>query len=158
MIKRTILLAVVLAILPVISNAQDYRTGIGLRGGVFSGISFKRFISAPNAFEIVVAMHHRGPYIAGMYQIHANAFDAPGLNWYYGPGAHIGFYEGRHARPWFGHPERNYVVIGINGVLGLEYKIEEIPITIAADLIPALNITDHFGVWVGGGLTIRYVF
>lgn len=158
MIRRIVLAAVLFVFIPSIALAQDYSTGIGVRGGIFSGISYKKFVSPANAFEIAVALHRRGPYIAGMYQIHANAFDAPGLNWYYGPGANIGFYEGRYSGPWFDNDDRSYVVIGINGVLGLEYKIEEIPITIGADIIPALNITDHFGLWIGGGITLRYVF
>ncbi|MFW5724866.1 MAG: hypothetical protein ACOCX0_00360, partial [Bacteroidota bacterium] len=65
-------------------NAQDYRTGIGVRGGWFSGLSIKHFISETDALEGVLATHYRGVMIAGMYQKHTLAFETPGMNWYYG--------------------------------------------------------------------------
>lgn len=139
-------------------SAQDYNTAIGVRGGFFNGLSLKHFISSTNALEGVVATHYRGFLVMGMYQIHANAFDAPRLNWYYGGGAHAGFYNRRYT-PWFADDERgNFTTFGIVGVLGLEYKIEEIPITIGVDLTPALNIFGHTGFWPGSGLTLRYTF
>jgi hypothetical protein len=156
--KKTIFLALIMIFSVSLANAQDYRTGIGLRGGFFSGITFKHFVSQYNAVELVAAIHHRGPFIAGMYQMHTNAFDVPGLNWYYGPGAHVGFYQGRYRPGWFDEPGRNYVVLGVNGVVGLEYKIDEIPISLGLDITPALNIAEHFGFWIGGGITVRYVF
>lgn len=156
--KRIIAVALFVLFFSQLSSAQDYNTGIGLRGGFFSGITFKQFLSTHNAVEIVAAVHHRGPFLAGMYQMHTNAFDVPGLKWYYGPGAHLGFYQGRYQREWFDDPDRNYFVLGLNGVVGLEYKIDEIPISLGLDITPALNIAEHFGFWLGAGITVRYVF
>lgn len=138
-------------------TARDYNTGIGLRGGFYSGVSVKHFISSYDALEGVIATHHSGLFLAGMYQRHAGAFDVPGLNWYYGGGAHLGFYNAKHSS-WFKDDTGSFTILGGMGVVGLEYKIEEIPISIGLDLTPALNIIGHSGFWFGAGVTIRYVF
>lgn len=138
--------------------AQDYNTALGVRGGMFSGLSLKHFVSGTDAFEGAVATHYRGFLIMGMYQKHARAFDAPGLNWYYGGGAHTGFYEKRYT-PWFSSSHSGSIsTFGIVGAVGIEYKIDDIPVTIGADITPALNLIGHTGLWLGSGLTLRYTF
>lgn len=154
--KRILVIALFLMIFAIPVKAQDYGTGIGARGGVFSGVSFKQFISSYDAFEVVGAFHYRGLFIAGMYQRHARAFDVPGLNWYYGGGAHVGFYDGRYHPHW--NAVGNHTQIGANGVVGLEYKIDEIPISVGLDLIPSLDLIQVTRFWMGGGITVRYVF
>ncbi len=135
---------------------QDYKTGLGVRGGLFTGFSVKHFTSQQDAIEGVIAWHYQGLLVAGMFQRHARAFDAPGLNWYYGGGGHLGFYNRRHT-PWFGSTQTGtFTTFGVLGVVGLEYKIEEIPISIGVDFTPALNIIGHIGFWPGAGITLRY--
>ncbi|TVQ15356.1 MAG: hypothetical protein EA361_05875 [Bacteroidetes bacterium] len=137
-------------------KAQDYKTGIGVRGGFYSGLSIKHFISGSDAIEGVIATHYRGVVLAAMYQKHTNAFDAPGLNWYYGPGAHLGFYDRRYS-PWYGSSDTgNFSTIGVLGVIGLEYKIEDLPITVGFDVTPALNLIPNVQFWIGAGVTLRY--
>jgi len=141
-----------------LAQAQYYQTGIGVRGGFFSGISVKHFVSEQDAFEGVLATHYRGILLAGMYQRHAQAFDVPSLNWYYGGGGYMGFYD-RGNVPWFDNGyDGAFTTLGFMGVLGLEYKIEEIPIIIGLDVKPAFNLFGHTGAWFAGGATIRYTF
>ncbi|MEE4176908.1 MAG: hypothetical protein V2I46_05300 [Bacteroides sp.] len=154
--KRIIVLAFLAVFFINTGVAQDYNTGIGGRGGVFNGLTFKQFISSNDAFEVVGAIHYGGLFISGMYQRHTNAFDVPGLNWYYGAGAFIGFYSDARHPSWT--VAGNHTGLGVNGVVGLEYKIDEIPVSIGVDIIPALDIIDVTRFWVGGGITIRYVF
>jgi hypothetical protein len=53
----------------------------------------------------------------------------------------------------------NYTVIGIDGILGIEYNFEEVPINIGVDWKPAFNLTGYSGFWGdGGALSIRYIF
>ncbi len=137
-------------------SAQNYSSSIGVRGGFFSGISGKFFIDNVDAIEVVGAFHHRGLLVSGMFQRHTNAFDAPGLNWYYGAGVHLGFYN-RSYTPWYDDEDGNVSTLGVNGVLGLEYKIEEIPFTIGVDVTPAFNLIGHTGYWMSGGVTLRYI-
>ncbi len=154
--KRIIAVALFVLFFLQHSNAQNYNTGIGIRGGVYSGVTFKHFISSYDAFELVGAFHYRGLFLAAMYQRHANAFDVPGLNWLYGGGTHLGFYDGRHHPIW--DVPGNRTQIGISGIVGLEYKIDEIPVSVGIDLIPALDIFEKTRIWLGGGITVRYVF
>ncbi len=137
-------------------NAQDYRTGIGVRGGWFSGLSIKHFISETDALEGVLATHYRGVMIAGMYQKHTLAFETPGMNWYYGAGANLGFYD-RVYSPWFGAEQTgNFLSVGVMGVVGIEYKLEDIPVSIGFDVTPAFSILGVTQFWFSGGLTLRY--
>lgn len=140
-------------------SAQDYTTSLGVRGGwPFSGVSLKHFIDRSDAIEGVAAFHYRGLMLAGMYQRHANAFDTPGLYWYYGGGGQVGFYD-RSYTPWFPtNDSGNIATLGVLGVLGLEYKIEEIPVTVGVDLIPVLSIFGHTGFWMNAGVSLRYTF
>jgi hypothetical protein len=78
------------------------------------------------------------------------------LNWYYGGGAHIGFYNGSHT--YWGTYGTSYTVAGIDGILGIEYSFDEIPINIGIDWKPALNLIGYSGIWSEGAFSIRYIF
>ncbi|MFP4287642.1 MAG: hypothetical protein ACLFQS_00175 [Bacteroidales bacterium] len=154
--KLRFILAILLITVVLPLSAQDYSSSIGVRGGFFSGVSGKFFIDNEDAIEVVGALHYSGLLVAGMFQRHANAFDAPGLNWYYGGGVHLGFYE-MGSTPWYDDESGNVSTLGLNGVLGLEYKIEEIPFTVGIDITPAFNLVGHTGYWMSGGVTLRYI-
>jgi hypothetical protein len=139
-----------------ISDAQEYSTGIGIRAGISSGLTIKHFKSKKAAFEGLLTTRWEGFDITGLYELHARAFDADHLNWYYGGGAHIGFYNGNHA--YWGTNGRSYTVIGVDGILGLEYTFDEIPVNIGIDWKPALNLVGYSGFWSEGALSVRYVF
>ncbi len=139
------------------SFAQDYQTSIGLRGGFANGLTLKHFVSQNTAFEGIVASRWKGLELTVLYEIHSRAFDVDRLNWYYGFGGHIGFWDGKHAH--WGGDGQNYTVIGIDGILGLEYSFEEIPFNISVDWKPAFNFSGHSGFWGdGGAFSIRYMF
>ena len=45
----------------------------------------------------------------------------------------------------------------IDGIIGLEYTFNEIPLNLAIDWIPLINIADYPAFWGGGvGLSVRY--
>jgi hypothetical protein len=138
------------------SVAQDYDTGIGLRGGLASGLSVKHFISTKSALEGLLTTRWRGFDITGLYEVHGEAFETDNLKWFYGFGAHIGFYNGDYVE--WGAPGSTYNVIGIDGIIGLEYTFTELPLNIGVDLKPALNLIGYSGLWADFGLSIRYVF
>ncbi len=140
-------------------SAQDYGTGIGLRGGFSSGLTVKHFISQKNALEGILSTRWRGFDITGLYEIHNQAFDTDRLNWYFGFGAHLGFWDGDYTYTRWGEVGRNYIIIGIDGILGIEYNFREAPINIGIDWKPAFNIIGYTGFWGdGGALSIRYIF
>jgi hypothetical protein len=140
------------------TNAQDYNTGIGVRGGLSQGLTVKHFISGTNAIEGLLSTRWRGFHITGLYEIHATAFNTPRLNWYYGFGGHIGSWGGYDNHPWFDDDE-HHTVIGIDGILGIEYNIEPIPFNISLDWKPGFNILGYTGFWGDElALSIRFIF
>lgn len=155
--KRLLIILIIILGFTATGIAQDYKTGIGFRGGLFNGLTVKHFIGGNHALEGIVSTRWRGFNVTGLYEIHRRAFDVNRLNWYYGIGGHIGFWEGRHV--YWSETTNPYTVIGIDGILGLEYNFNEIPFNISLDWKPAFNIIGYSGFWAdGGAFSIRYIF
>jgi hypothetical protein len=157
--KKIIMIILVVFCLASISYAQDYRTGIGLRGGFANGLTIKHFVSERTAFEFLFASRWRGLEITGLYEIHNIAFHEERLHWYYGIGAHVGFWNGDYTYKYWGDRGTTYTVVGIDAILGIEYNVREAPFNIGLDWKPAFNLVGYSGFWAdGGALSIRYIF
>lgn len=157
--KKIVITCLIVFCLISISYAQDYSTGIGLRAGLYNGLTVKHFTGERSAFEVILASRWRGVQITGLYEIHDMAFETERLNWYYGFGGHVGFWNGDYTYRYWGIQNKNYAVIGIDGILGLEYNFTEIPINIGLDWKPGFNIVGYNNYWFdGGALSIRYIF
>jgi hypothetical protein len=155
--KKTFLaIILVLAIFAGSAQAQsnigstDYKTALGVK--FYPGaISLKHFVTDKNALEGIAYFWTRGTRVTGLYEIHGEIENAGGLKWYIGPGAHLGFYNNKY----YG----GGTYIGLDGVLGLDYKISSAPINLSLDWQPSFEFGDGAGFsgnW--GGLAIRYVF
>jgi opacity protein-like surface antigen len=155
--KKLLLTLTLVVCIMAFASAQDYKTGIGLRGGLYNGLTIKHFISSKTALEGLLATRWSGFEITGLYEISNRAFDVERLNWYFGLGGHVGFYNGNNTT--WGDAGKSYTVIGLDGILGLEYNFSEVPINISADWKPAFNIIGYSKFWGdGGALSIRYIF
>jgi hypothetical protein len=132
------------------SNGSSYTTALGVKVWDGGGISFKHFLNDKGAIELIGYFWSQGMRITGLYEIHGPISGASGLQWYIGPGAHVGFYNTKFGDGAF---------IGIDGVLGLDYKFNGAPINISLDWQPSFEFGDNRG-FVGswGGLGIRYTF
>ncbi len=71
-------------IIQVLASGLDFQTGL----------TVKHFISQRSALEGLLSTRWRGFEITGLYEVHNNAFDVERLNWYFGGGGHIGFWNG----------------------------------------------------------------
>jgi hypothetical protein len=136
------------------ANAQSmgtsYKTALGVKVWDGAGVSLKTFLNSPNALEFIGYFYRNGTRITGLYEIHFDINGAPGLKWYIGPGAHVGFYNTKYG---------GGSVVGIDGVLGLDYKVRNAPLNFSIDWQPAIEFSDGRGFngsW--GGLGIRYTF
>jgi hypothetical protein len=132
------------------ASSSSYQTALGVKVWDGGGISLKHFVSDNNALEGIAYFWNRGIRITGLYEIHGDFSGADGLKWYIGPGAHIGFYNTKYG-------DGNF--IGVDGVLGLDYKFRNAPINISLDWQPSFEFGDgrgFAGSW--GGLGIRYTF
>jgi len=152
--KRIIVTVAILLVFSFQGFTQDYGTAIGVRGTYVSGLTIKHFFDETKAGEGILAFGRWGFNVTGLYEFHAPAFDAERLKWYYGGGAHLGQWNDDY--PSLVNEGANFVM-GIDGILGLEYKIKEIPITLSADWKPTFNLTGYPGFWgYGGALSIRF--
>ncbi len=154
--KKILLTVFLVSCMVSLSNAQ-YNTGIGFRGGLANGLTIKHFTAKRTAIEGIISNRWKGFNITGLYEKHNPAFRVNRLNWYYGFGGHIGFWKGKDVG--WADDDDDYTVIGIDGILGLEYSFYEIPINLSVDWKPAFNIIGYSGFWGdGGALSIRFIF
>ena len=95
-----------------------------------------------------------GVRFTGLYEFHFyNIEGVNGLAWYVGPGAHIGFYIPKYKTQY-----NTAADIGIDGVIGLDYKIKNTPINLSLDWQPSYSILGNAGLQPQfGGLSIRYI-
>ena len=131
------------------ANGSDYRTALGVKFYP-TGVTIKHFITAKNALEGLGYFYNEGARITGLYEIHGNINNAPGLRWYVGPGAHLGFYNNKYG---------GATAIGVDGVLGLDYKINSAPINLSLDWQPSIEFGSGYGNGFSGnwgGIAIRY--
>jgi hypothetical protein len=155
--KKLLIVFALIIILGFTLNAQDYRTSLGLRAGAPYGLTIKHFLNKYNAVEGILASRWQGFVITALLENEHWTGQYPGLNWFWGVGAHVGFWDAGN-NP---NINRNYTgsVIGLDGILGLEYTFDEIPLNLSLDLLPSVNLIGSTG-WGGinGALSIRYVF
>ncbi|HXB92935.1 MAG TPA: hypothetical protein VNU72_11625 [Puia sp.] len=137
------------------SMGSSYETAVGVK--FYPGaLSVKHFTSDNVALEGLLNFWDHGFRLTGLYEIHGDVGGAPGLKWYVGPGAHIGRYNGTSYHDYY--YSDGDVSLGVDGVLGLDYKINGAPIDLSIDIQPSFELLNHayFDVW--GGLGIRYTF
>ncbi|MEO6583194.1 MAG: hypothetical protein ABIO05_02655 [Ferruginibacter sp.] len=129
-------------------NSSDYTTAIGVK--FYPGaITLKHFVNSKAAVEGLGYFFNRGFRVTGLYELHFDIADVSGLKWYVGPGAHVGFYNTDY--------KGGGTSIGVDGVLGLDYKIKSAPLNLSLDFQPSFEFGDFSGFYGWGGLSIRYV-
>lgn len=137
------------------ANAQSYENAIGIRVGSYNGVNFKTFVNNNKALDFNLAVRSNDNFkrfmLTGLYEVHNPINGAPGLLWYYGGGASIGSYK-----------VKNYdgeLFLSADGVLGLDYKFDEIPLNLAIDWRPRLALAPDTDFGTGDvGLAIRFTF
>lgn len=140
-----------------ISKAQNYQTALGVRIGVDNGITFKQFINQKNAVEGIVTFY-KGINATALYEWQRNNdFNVDGLSWYYGVGGHMGFWN-KNKSPFNEEGDGVKPVVGIDGIIGLEYLFKDAPISVGIDTRPIVNLIGDDGLWFQAGINVRYVF
>lgn len=129
-------------------DAQDYNWGIGVRGGIVtSSVSVKYNFDPVSSFEGMVDFA-KGFNIIALYERNLPVI-GEGFRFYYGFGANIG--------SW--HKYRDEFTLGIDGIVGLEYKIPSVPLAFSVDYKPFLNLVGHTKFHADDfGLTVKVAF
>jgi hypothetical protein len=129
--------------------SSDYSTSIGVKM-LPGSISLKKEISDTHYLEGLAAFWYKGFRTTLLYEIHNPIKDIEGLRWYYGFGPHLGFYSSKYYN--------GNTLVGVDGVLGLDYKIKGVPFNISLDWQPSFEFGDGSGFDGWGGLGVRYTF
>ncbi|MEY5044700.1 MAG: hypothetical protein RJA19_1927 [Bacteroidota bacterium] len=134
------------------AQAQFSKESIGLRGGIYAGITGKYFIfDDSEAIEGIVSFDDSALLVTGLYEFHRYDFATEALRWYYGAGA--------TARLGGSDDLGGVLELGIDGIVGIEYLIGKIPLSVGLDYKPRL-------IFIGsnsfngddGALSLRYQF
>ncbi len=141
-------------------QAQNYNSAIGVRLGYPLSVSYKTFISETNALEVYAGFRGFTGYswfsLNAAYQIHNDISSVEGLQWYYGVGAGILFFNFDNN---FFNDNSSNTSFSVQGYLGLDYKFVNAPINLTLDWVPTYFI-NGFGSGFGAGygsLGVRYV-
>lgn len=145
-------------------NTSSYKTAIGLRAGETSGLTIKRFIGSNTALEGIVGVWSHGLSTTILFEKYTPAFNVNGLNWYYGGGGHIAFETSRTVYYYRNGRYDKYhdgsIGLGIDGLIGIEYKIPTIPFALSLDVKPFIEIISRGDIWISldPGLGIKVTF
>jgi hypothetical protein len=107
-------------------------------------------------------------YLQLHYLFHRNIKEVDNLQWYWGLGAQLRIqkysYNYRYkldgSSAWYHGTEAvTDLDVGVDGVLGVEYRIPSLPISVFADIDLFMEVADDpFTFWLQGGLGARYNF
>ncbi len=157
--KKLMMILALVAVMALVAEAQDYRTGIGFRGGPSLGLTVKHFFTPDQAAEALLLSRWGGFHVTGLYQFHSRGFMIDGLHYYYGAGAHYGSFTGETGRKFYSNPAKDYKVFGLDGILGVEYNFSGIPFNVSLDWKPDINFTGGELFWPDElALSVRYVW
>ncbi len=136
-----------------------YRTALGVRLSSSNAmqnnsISIKQFISPRVAIEGLFTFGE--PLALGALIEFHKPLSAAGLNYFYGGGGYIGFVKEVNVNTQKESTNANF---GAQGVIGLDYKFNNIPLNISLDWKPELNIVDDINFEPAAiGFTARFTF
>ena len=162
-VKKTILFSLILFSFSIITNAQnvtsDYTAAIGLKS-LPGGISYKQFIAKNNAVEGILYFDKDVTRVTALYEFH---YDIPssieGLKWFIGPGFHGGSWTNRYKANNSNINGNKTFGIGLDAIIGIDYKIDALPFDISFDWQPSINLNSNAYFNEGitwGGVAIRY--
>lgn len=143
---------------------STYNTAIGVRAAEPGALTLKHFFNDQVALEGILGVWNHGFRATLLLEKHVPTAKVSGLSWYYGAGAHLSYYDHDH---WFRYNERRYypyfddeIGLGVDGVLGIEYKIPEIPFALSLDVKPTIEYVSNGDVWADfdPGLGVKLTF
>lgn len=161
--RNKLLLSLLLLGISTLIKAQnvtsDYKTAIGFKS-LPGGITLKQFISNNNALEGIMYFDRDVTRFTALYEFHydiQSTIDV--LRWFIGPGVHVGGWTTTFKA---NNPKKsglNTMGLGIDGIIGLDYKIDALPFDISVDWQPSVNLTSYSYLSSGltwGGVAFRY--
>ena len=160
--KLAVALVAILGLNTNVFAQVNYTNGAGIRlGGYENGLTLKHFTDSETAIEGIIGFRPGVFVVTGLYEKHQIAFAEPSLNFFYGAGAHIGgisrdrYYRGYGRERYYGD---SGILLGLDGIAGLEWQIPELPLAASVDLHPRLELAKGPFLDLEAAISIRYTF
>lgn len=148
-------------------NAQNYTRDGGIRFGDYFSIGYRQFLNDENAIEVALCAGKRGAKITVLKQHIRSALGHISENMYLvlGYGGHAGFrYSDRYKvlnRTYELDDYRFMPLLGLDGLVALEYRFPEFPVLISIDAKPYFEYStiQIFNVYLNSiGFSVKYRF
>lgn len=156
-----------LLLFPAVLFAQHYTRDAGLRIGDFFTATYRQYQDDDQALEGMLNLGRRGMTVALLKEffqpLPGRGYD--NLYFEYGFGAHVGFRSvNRYQvlnRTYVLEENRVTPLIGVNGLIGLEYRFSEFPFVLGVDVKPYFeySIVEIFSLYLHSfGISLKYKF
>lgn len=136
--------------------ATPYKKAIGVKMYP-SAISYKVFVKTNAAFEYLGYVSLDGFRATALYEKYMPIEGNENLTWYVGYGGHLGLWSEEWKK---NNPNHNAgIALGVDGILGLDYKVKNAPLNLSVDWQPSFNFVGASYFESGwAGLGVRYTF
>ena len=142
-----------------------YNNAFGIRAGVTSGFTYKHINSNNNAVEVIGGISPYAFSLTGLYERYVPS-GLNGFNFYFGGGGHLANsysyarYRDEMGRNYYYRTYSNGPAIGVDGILGIEYKIPRAPVAFSFDLKPNVEFVPGYAAYgsMDPGLGIKVAF
>jgi hypothetical protein len=125
--------------------AQKYNTALGARlGGGNYGITLQQRVASRVTVEGIAGLREREYSGTVLGEYHFGIL-GPSLNYYFGAGGHIG------------HNKDTGGFSGLDGLVGVEYKVAFLPVVLSFDFKPTLEFSSDDYARFPTAFSIRYV-
>ena len=133
---------------------SPYKKAIGFKLNP-GAISYRSFYTRNKAVEGIGFISLDGFQLTILNEKFTPFANAENLTWYIGYGGHFNLWSERYK---LNNPSKSAgVAVGIDGMLGLDYKLKNTPINLSVDIQPAFNFVGASYFDLGwGGIGIRY--
>jgi hypothetical protein len=141
---------ILLFFVPSLLQGQFVTKQAGFRFGYRSGIFYQVSQEAGTAevgFNTLLSFKESGIQVTGLRIFYESSLDniSPNLLFSWGYGGHLGFSYSDHVRfmgeDYYYTNERFMPLFGADGWLALEYRIEDIPLTVSLNYKPFIELT-----------------
>ncbi len=164
---KKLYISTILLLLSATTFSQFYVKEVGLRGGYTGGITFRINLEETLSYEGQFSYRDKGAIFTVIRQQHREMGIDKFGNWdfVYGFGPHAGFYFTDSYRILFReiYFGRNIFtpVIGMDGYMGIEYQLVNLPVSFGVNFQPFMEISlkQLFGINLWDfGITAKYRF
>ena len=141
---------------PVFSQVKGNPLMIGIRAGISSGLTVKKFFNSKFSNETILATRFKGYHLTSLIQWHKD-LGTPKFSAFLGAGAHVSLINGKEVA-WY-HDEQQHIMPGFDINFGIEYYFSKLPLNFSIDWKPSVGFVGKTLKTIdGAGFSLRYYF